>query len=96
MAKNLILGVTLGALVVILILVLTGKLVWSEPSAASDDIAMLERSIAMHRPSIMKLGGEEVLCVAITQQRGKKISVNHSFYVMKDGELKMLKFTEGD
>ena len=96
MAKNLILGFTLGALVVILILVLTGKLVWSEPSAASDDTALLERNIAMHRPTIMELGGEEVLCLAITRQSGKKISVTHGFYVLKDGELKKLRYTVGD
>ena len=96
MVKNLILGFTLGALVVILILVLTGKLVWSESSSASDDTALLERYLAMHKPTIMELGGEEVLYLPTTRQKGKKVSVNPVFYVLKDGELKILKYTVGD
>jgi len=96
MAKNLILGFTLGALVVILILVLTGKLVWSESSATSDDIALLERYLAANKPTIMELGGEKVLYLPNTRQRGKNVSVDYAFYVLKDGELKKLRYTVGD
>ena len=95
MTKNLILGFALGAIAVVLVLVLAGKLVWNEPTQAGDDLALLEQSIAMHSPKMIELGGEEVLCLPITRQRGKEIIVDHRFYVLKDGELKELKYTQG-
>ena len=96
MTKNLILGFALGALAVVLVLVLTGKLVWNQPASASDDAGLLQQSIAMHSPTVIELGGEEVLCLPITRQSGKKVSVDHGFYVLKDGELKKLKYTQGN
>ena len=95
MTKNLILGLALGAITVVLVLVLTGKLVWNHPTQAGDELALLEQSIAMHSPTVIELGGEEVLCLPITRQRGKEIIVDHRFYVLKDGELKELEYRQG-
>jgi hypothetical protein len=93
MMKNLILGVALGALVVMLALVFTGKLVWSTPSAPDAEFALLERSIEAHTPKVLEVGGEQVLCLALTKQSGKSISVDHALYILKDGELQKLSLT---
>jgi hypothetical protein len=91
MTKNLILGFTLGALAVVLALVLTGQLVWKD-----DDIALLERRIEAHTPRVIEIGGEQLLCLALTRQSGKSWSVDHAFYILKDGKLTMLSLNQNN
>ncbi len=91
MTKNFILGLVTGALLVVLALIFTGKLVWQKPLQPDEDLQasqqVLERMIEMHEPKILTIGGKELLYLSVTEQSGKHIRVDHKFYVYEDGQL---------
>jgi len=88
MMKDVLLGLSLGALAVVLGLIFTEKLVWTQPPVETqDEMAWLERSVEAHVPHVLDVGNEQLIYMVETQQTGKNISVNYNFYKLNDGDL---------
>jgi len=101
MMKNVFLGFVLGALVVMLALVVTGKLVWAsrrDDTAAWPDARQraLREAHELHKPTVLELADQQLLCVPTSKMRGDNISVDHVFAVLEDGKLKQVTLTKDD
>ena len=97
MAKNIILGFSLGALAVVIALVVAGKLTWKEPEKRDVGFSesrqeALRNANEMAKPTVLQIGDQQVLSIPDIDIRGNDIHVKHTLAIIEEGGLRKLDF----
>lgn len=94
MVKNFIIGAYTLLLVLAVIALASGRMAMMsvEDREIEKSTEILQQAIEMHKPEILRMGEREILHIPTSKISGKNWSVNHAFYIYKDGTLKRIDF----
>ena len=87
MVKNFLIFVLVLIITCFITLVVSGRLQWvsQEDMINGAPEVVLEKALEIHRPYVLKVGDQEILCLPHAEMSGKNWHVTHRLYLLENG-----------